>query len=502
MSHRIAYLFSRIVARLEPALHTDADLRDDIRALATALTEIADAAEPAPAPEEEVAPPVFEPIPFAEKAPPPPPPATLVWSNDPEYDAGESAEDGTATAPTALELSKVERRARLKAEACRWALERMDLLQGGAAFAEEIRPRDDALIARAKQLPNCFLWMAGRVEPREDTRHHWFHLAESYENLAEGLALIAEVADYHGDERITYERAVRLLAECQSAVREAVERVGADADYDQDTTFQWLRHTTNAEQIFVERHMRDADRAEPAAWEDRRGRIEACSSAFNAERMRVKTTHELFRKLEYHLQKLEGARPEEYPHHTGRIVGVIDQLVDSGLPPSNRELRTLLAPKLDILPPVEEPGSGYGRAIEALHRHLETTPVASQGEAPEDWSADVHEVRPLLAGRVIVLIGGDPRPEAIDNLKRAFDLAEVDWVASNKHQSYQSFRPNIARDEVAVVLLAIRWSSHSFANVKDFCDELGKPLVRLPSGYNPNQVAEQIIAQVSERLHA
>jgi hypothetical protein len=51
-----------------------------------------------------------------------------------------------------------------------------------------------------------------------------------------------------------------------------------------------------------------------------------------------------------------------------------------------------------------------------------------------------------------------------------------------------------------VVLLAIRWSSHSFGDVKRFCDQFGKPLVRLPAGYSPNQVAVQILAQCSAQL--
>src|SRR5262249_32543970 len=64
------------------------------------------------------------------------------------------------------------------------------------------------------------------------------------------------------------------------------------------------------------------------------------------------------------------------------------------------------------------------------------------------------------------------------------------------------FEPYVARPDVAVVVLAIRWSSHSFGEVKEFCDQYGKPLGRLPGGYNPNQVALQILGQCSERLRA
>jgi hypothetical protein len=53
-----------------------------------------------------------------------------------------------------------------------------------------------------------------------------------------------------------------------------------------------------------------------------------------------------------------------------------------------------------------------------------------------------------------------------------------------------------------VVLLAIRWSNHSYGDVQEYCDTYGKLLVRLPGGYHPNQVAHQILSQVGHRLRA
>jgi hypothetical protein len=74
------------------------------------------------------------------------------------------------------------------------------------------------------------------------------------------------------------------------------------------------------------------------------------------------------------------------------------------------------------------------------------------------------------------------------------------WAETKEHQSVSTFEPLVARRDVAVVLLAIRWSSHAFGDVKLLCDLYGKPLVRLPGGYSPNQVAAQIKAQSSDQL--
>jgi hypothetical protein len=105
-----------------------------------------------------------------------------------------------------------------------------------------------------------------------------------------------------------------------------------------------------------------------------------------------------------------------------------------------------------------------------------------------------------LKDRAIVLIGGDRRPGAFNAIKEAFGLSELYWITTQEHESIDHFEPYVARPDVAVVLLAIRWTSHSYGEVSAFCDRYGKPLVRLPGGYNPNQVAAQIMSQCSDRL--
>ena len=100
----------------------------------------------------------------------------------------------------------------------------------------------------------------------------------------------------------------------------------------------------------------------------------------------------------------------------------------------------------------------------------------------------------------MVLIGGNRRREAQESLRRALGIKDLIWIETREHEAIAGFEPLIARADVAVVLLAIRWSSHAFGDVKQLCDRHGKLLVRLPGGYNPNQVAAQILAQSSMQL--
>jgi hypothetical protein len=120
-----------------------------------------------------------------------------------------------------------------------------------------------------------------------------------------------------------------------------------------------------------------------------------------------------------------------------------------------------------------------------------------------ETTSEVSEVAERLNGKSGVLIGGACRPRAKLGLEKAFRLTVLDWIEGRGvGRAFKKFKAYIARPDVAVVLLAIRWSSHSFGKVKKYCDKYGKPIVWLPAGYNPNQVAHQILIQCGDRLAA
>ena len=109
----------------------------------------------------------------------------------------------------------------------------------------------------------------------------------------------------------------------------------------------------------------------------------------------------------------------------------------------------------------------------------------------------------LLRGREIVLIGGQNRPNHKAALMKAFGLTDVRWIVTPEHTSFTVFEPDVAAPEVALVLLAIRWSSHDYDSVRTYCESAySKPLVRLPGGYNANQVAHHFMSQAGDRLRA
>ena len=128
--------------------------------------------------------------------------------------------------------------------------------------------------------------------------------------------------------------------------------------------------------------------------------------------------------------------------------------------------------------------------------------LVAEAEPPQEEAPPnaVEQVRHLLRGRTLAVIGGEARPEHVQNLEAAFH-APVHWEATRSHQPTAGFEPLVARVDVGIVLHLIKWTSHDVGPaLRGFCDRHGKPFVSLPGGYNANQVARQILEQVGERL--
>ena len=182
------------------------------------------------------------------------------------------------------------------------------------------------------------------------------------------------------------------------------------------------------------------------------------------------------------------------------VAQLVHELVDDGMPPSNVELRELLLPVIRELPDLEETPRGFDLVLREIDRFLAIQPPVQASKRSIVPDPKVERVAELLQGRSIVIIGGDRRPDAYAALKEAFRLTNLEWIETRPHQSIADFEPYVACPDVSLVLLAIRWTSHSHGDVKAFCDNHGKPFVRLPGGYNPRQVAAQILSQCSDRL--
>jgi hypothetical protein len=392
------------------------------------------------------------------------------------------------------ELTQIETRCRRKGEAARWAAERVRRLREGNDFQAENPPAEPEMVDWANRLTDCFFWKSASQTSQQADISLLDDVGGCFESLAEALAVVwALLKEQPGNARV-WDRTLPLVAEAQSALRVALQRLGAPNDPEQVEVFDWLKASAARYHVYIKRFMRADELADPTGWQDLLARVE--SLAVGGQLPRQASSQ--IERIREHVKRLQGNEGDDQDWPA--IISAVDAIVGEGVPPSNREIRELLLPVIDELPERDELPDGFRLVLREIDRFLGTRSSQTRSSVSHEPSAAVKEVARLLAGRSILLIGGNRRREAQESLRKALGLLDLVWIETKEHQSIDAFEPLIARPDVALVLLAIRWSSHAFGDVKQFCDRHGKPLVRLPGGYSPNQVAVQILSQCSEQL--
>lgn len=398
------------------------------------------------------------------------------------------------------DLAPIMERCQIKAEAARWTVERARLAEAGADFFTMIEPRDRELIERARMLDDCYLWMLERNTIADEDIELYEQLGGCFANVAAAVNFLREALAPVGDEQPPLEQALLLAAEAQSALRAAASMLQASSDRDQLRLFYWLRVRSTDEGIFIQRFMRVADTADPSEWRGLHARIEQASACLKDSRFHRRRERKLFNKARYHLKLIHDNPHLDTQRDWQKVIDTVDELVEGGTPPSSRDIRDLLLPVIDDIPGAVIIPKHVRRVFNDIDEYLASTPSNVPVATAPAMSDDVIGARELLRGQAVVLIGGVRRVDAAEQISAALGLSDLIWIETREHQTHTVFEPYVARPDVALVLLAIRWSSHGFSEVQTFCERYGKPLVRLPGGYNPNQVAYQIMSQVSQQL--
>lgn len=386
---------------------------------------------------------------------------------------------------------------RLKAEAATWQAERCELLENQADFEREIAPRDKQIIKKATEL-GCFLWMSRKDSPKPDSNTEWVILAECYVALADASDCLNDLI-HLGNGCIEFlKEALDLMAEAQSALHSIVDAIHTSPDKDQAEAFSILRELSTAHKVYIQRHMKFSDPANPDDAESISARATALqariSDRVKSERQRV----QLLGELQNALGQSEDVKVSEETFRD--VVEIVESLIDNGVAPSNPELRSVLFPAVDQLEPMATSSKKLAAAIKSCRSIQRVNSDTSSTTSPDSQPSElVEEARNLLAGGKLVVIGGEERKHHIDDLDEAFDTENI-WAGSSKHTSYKNFESLISRSDVAAVVLLVKWASHEFRKIKKYCDKYGKPLVRLGGGYNRNQVAKQLLNQASHRL--
>ncbi|MCD0459572.1 hypothetical protein [Roseiconus lacunae] len=334
--------------------------------------------------------------------------------------------------------------------------------------------------------------------PIPDDPKEYDTLAGCFETMAASLDLVAVVESTDEIRGSYLRKALELLAEAQSMLRSLVLHLDGPLDSEQNAAFHWLLRRAADANIFIDRHMKKEDPADPSRWHDLLGRVhdedQRVRSVVEASRKRRK----LFSKLDFKLKQL--SETDQVQNQLVSVDSTINELIESGVPPSNVELRDMILPHRKVISRLDNKSKNLELILRESRRYSDRKAKLIKLPAATSPSSEVMDAAKLLKGKSIALIGGDCRNATKQSIEDTFELKELIWVETKHGQSYQSFRSIVEQPGVAVVLLAIRWASHSFSEVNRFCKENNTPLVRLPAGYSPSQIAAQVIAQCSETL--
>lgn len=398
------------------------------------------------------------------------------------------------------ELGVIATRCRVKADASRWAAKRLQLIRAGHPFHVDIEPRDSDLIAQARALPECFLWMIHSSGPNPADLSDFELLAECYDLLAHTLEVVDLALTNDSVKERHLPLAMKLLAESQSMLNGAVLVVGGRNDSDQRAAYATLHKMLRTHDVFIDRYMRTEDAADPNDHPDLAERIETLDQTIRTDADRGRTQRKLLGKVRYEARTIR-SNPAQFESRLETLLNATQDLIDGGLPPSNLELREAYLPIMGRFDEIDELPPGVVLVMREIDRFLARNPNAATTQEPNvDYSDEVLRLRDALRGRAMVMIGGERRPLRQAAIEKAFELKELIWDTADEHTSNANFMPAVSRDDVAVVLLAIRWSSHSYGDMETVCRELDRPFVRLPAGTNANQIAHQVIRQVGQRL--
>lgn len=392
----------------------------------------------------------------------------------------------------------IAKRARLKAQACAQLASVRASGVDAAQAGEHVEM--DSLRAKAKELPACGLWMLSR-EAGAMSDAQLTTLGHGFTALAEALELASRLVKSQPEHRSELESALHLLAEADSALRIAA-RPGSPKvdDHDQEAAHLWLKRQTAEQQIFVSRYMRLSDPADPARFTGIITDVVELRDRIEQEQHAKKSVEKLVNQVRYHAKRLppEGQLDE---HDARKIDSAITALAEFGVRPGSERVRSALGSVRLSLWPIESvpPSEQTRRALRNLEQ--DETDADDESSPSKEYSQTVAVVRSGLAGKRVVLIGGQRKPEAEDRIREAFELGELEWVRLEEHGTGVPMEAPITSPSTALVLVIIKLTGHLHAEqARSLAKATGKPCVYLTGGYSPEQIALATLEQAGVAL--
>ena len=187
---------------------------------------------------------------------------------------------------------------------------------------------------------------------------------------------------------------------------------------------------------------------------------------------------EAFARLEAFLENLDPA------FDLGdRLAELAEDCLAAGVPPSHKTLRGHLVPYRALLAEPEQPA--LKKLVDFLVRdeaaaEVEATLVEARDEPDPDHERRVQDLRQLLEGKRLFLVGGNKgQQKRVPDLERLLGVS-IDWPDAEEDTKLSRLMPSVKKADVVAQL--IRFSRHSYGEVLRAAVSEGKRVVRIKSG--------------------
>ena len=114
--------------------------------------------------------------------------------------------------------------------------------------------------------------------------------------------------------------------------------------------------------MYIQRFMRIDDPADPTAWADLHKRIALVDTELQGLRKGKKQRQGRLKQCQWHVKLIREGKQLEY--NWQKVINVIEEMVNDGIPHSNSELRELLLPIVDDMPEMADLPPGFQRVLE------------------------------------------------------------------------------------------------------------------------------------------
>ncbi len=361
--------------------------------------------------------------------------------------------------PAPVNLEELLASLALKVEACRLACRRYN----EPGNVQEIDHLTRPLRNKANAL-HCFLWMANPKAPVPSSPELYTLTAQCYQNTIDALELVDKLMQRDEPEHCDrMEPALYLLAEAQSSVRAALKELGYNSeDDDQLRAYEYLFARGSEFQIFISRHMKLDDPADPEAWQALRDKITELNDAIDQEEMDNKRRKSLMNKIAYKRKQIvDDGDKGQWPS----LLQCMDELFGLGLYATDTDLREVILPLLETLPNLDNASSDVMLAFESADKERERMledDADDESATLEVLPPHVQDARGLLAGKRVLMICGYTRPILQAKIQEELGLAHLEWPDLPPHSPTERIQTLATKDRYDVILLAIRFSSHAY----------------------------------------